>query len=92
MTVKLNIRLPDIHDFKFLDERFNQYGRCALLTDGSFWFGNIKSSHPANTKEGFYWAVDLSKNLYISPRGASLGFEKYLSEDFLSFLIENIKV
>jgi hypothetical protein len=51
------------------------YGRFAILLDGSFWFGNLYSRHPAVTKVGWYWATTRSEELLVSARGPKLDGE-----------------
>ncbi len=66
-------RLPDINSYpEFEKTGLRAYGRFAILNDGSFWFGDLQSSHPRDTKAGWYWAVDSARNVLISARGAEL--------------------
>ena len=65
------VRLPDIDR----EDRLPQfglpaYGRFAVLRNGGFWLGMVRSSHPRDTSVGWYWAVDPAGNLLISDRGA----------------------
>jgi hypothetical protein len=54
-----------------------------------YWFGLAPSSHPPTTLEGFYWA--LSGNvLYLSPRGASWGWERHIRDELIDFLARRL--
>lgn len=74
--MKIQIKtLPDIHNYRQLPNEYNSYGRFGITTRDSFFVLPIHSSHPANTKIGGYWAYSESNDtLYLSPRGASIGF------------------
>lgn len=64
-------RLPDLEGADEARERgLLAYGRFSLLRDGSLWVGDARSSHPADTARGWYWAVDTMGDLILSPRGA----------------------
>jgi len=64
-------RLPDLAGAEEARERgLLAYGRFALLRDGSLWTGDARSSHPADTARGWYWAIDTMGDLILSPRGA----------------------
>jgi len=66
-------RLPDIDSYPELEmSGLLDYGRFAILNDGSFWFGDLMSSHPQNTRTGWYWGIDPAKNVIISARGSML--------------------
>ncbi len=89
----IKIVLPDINKYDNLDNQYSDYGRLSILTNRSYWFGNISSSHPQNTLYGYYWALSRNKEiLYLSPRGNSLDFEKYLSPELLSFLLKKLRL
>lgn len=78
LAVDLCTRLPDVDCYRNLPHRFEDYGRLAILNSGTFWSGDIRSSHPPNTREGFYWATR-GDTLFLSPRGALLGWQAALS-------------
>jgi hypothetical protein len=83
-------RLPDINNDRQLQATpYWAYGRFALLMDGSFWFGDLYSSHPAVTKTGWYWAVDRQRDLHVSARGAGIDGEMLVRErrDVLAWLV-----
>ncbi len=71
---KLVIRLASLPDIDTLDDvgeyGYSGYGRFAVLEDGGFWFGETRSSHPATTDTGWYWATTKSGELLVSARGA----------------------
>ena len=69
-------RLPDLDGPEEARERgLLAYGRFALLRDGSLWIGDARSSHPADTARGWYWAIDTMGDLILSPRGARIDGE-----------------
>ena len=68
LTVDLSRRLPDINRYDSVPTDFERYGRCAVLRNGAFWFGEENTSHPSSTQEGFYWAIS-GNVLFFSPRG-----------------------
>lgn len=74
-------RLPDINDYRSLPPEFADYGRFSLTHSGHFYVLGIRSSHDWQTKIGGYWAVNHARDiLYLSPRGAALGFEDFIDE------------
>jgi len=78
------VRLPDISSFADLDRHgLVSYGRFALLQDGSLWVGDLHSSHPRDTKIGWYWAVSGEGKLLISARGAEIDNELLRSPESL---------
>lgn len=86
-------RLPDINtDRQLQDTPYWAYGRFAILLDGSFWYGDLHSSHPSVTKTGWYWAVDRHGDLTVSARGAGVDgealFGKY--KPVLARLVEEL--
>ena len=92
MEIRLT-RLPDINTDRQLDATpYWAYGRFALLLDGSFWFGDLHSSHPSVTKVGWYWALDRNANLHISPRGAAIDGDLLFNgrRELLAWLIEEL--
>ena len=89
LVVDLERRLPDVDSYDEVPEEYERYGRCAILRSGAFWFGELNSSHPPSTQEGFYWAV-AGNVLYISPRGARYGFRDYVDDEFIRRLARKI--
>lgn len=92
MIVKLT-RLPDINTDRQLQQTpYWALGRFAILLDGSFWYGDLHSSHPSVTKTGWYWAVDRHGDLTVSARGAGVDgealFGKY--KPVLARLVEEL--
>lgn len=74
-------RLPDLAGAEEARERgLLDYGRCALLGDGSLWLSDARSSHPAGTAKGWYWAIDTLGDLILSPRGAGCDGEWLFGE------------
>ena len=80
--MKIEIRrLPDINKFQHLPAVYASYGRFGITTSGHFYVLMIQSSHPENTRIGGYWASSADKKvLYLSARGAVLGFEEFVTE------------
>ena len=75
-------RLPDINkQHQMLDHSLSNYGRFAVLRSETFWFGDIRSSHPTTTQTGWYWAIDKRNNLVVSARGSNLDLEKLLENE-----------
>ena len=91
LTVDLSRRLPDIDRAADIPKDLEDYGRCAVLRNGALWFAPVKSSHPASTREGFYWALK-ADTLYISPRGAAWRWTDYLTPEFINYLFEKLKL
>jgi hypothetical protein len=88
MNLILNNRLPDSN---FIPQEYNNYGRFAILNDNSLWFGGVKSSHPSNTKIGFYWATK-GDNLLISPRGCNFNWKCELNTNVLLWLCKKLNL
>lgn len=69
-------RLPHINSFADLARYgYRAYGRFAILQDGTLWVGDLHSSHPRDTKVGWYWAVSGEGKFLISARGAEVDNE-----------------
>lgn len=63
--------LPDVNTFADLERYgYRAYGRFAILQDGTLWVGDLHSSHPRDTKVGWYWAVSDDGTFFFSARGA----------------------
>lgn len=92
MIIKLR-RLPDINsDHQLQATPYCVYGRFAILLDGSFWYGDLHSSHPAVTKVGWYWAINRQGDLAVSARGAGVEGESLFAErkPVLARLVEEL--
>jgi hypothetical protein len=90
ININLKERLPDINSYTQLEKTpFEQYGRLAILTDNSFWIGQLSSSHPLNTLEGFYFAK-IKNTIYISGRGTNN--INLINEKIINFLLKKIKI
>ena len=87
LLVDLDHRLPDVDSYEDVPREYERYGRCAILRGGAFWFGEVNSSHPPSTQEGFYWAVS-GNVLHISPRGARYGFRDFNYQDAMEVVSE----
>lgn len=77
-------RLPDISAYRDLERypELRYYGRFAICSDQSFWFSDtVVSSHPANTKYGFYWAIS-SNGVIVSARGAGSDIERFQQNEY----------
>jgi hypothetical protein len=86
-------RLPDINTDRQLQVTpYWAYGRFAILTDGSLWFGDLYSSHPSTTKVGWYWAIDRAGDLSVSARGAGIDGEILVRDrrDSLAWLVAEL--
>ena len=89
MTIQL-VRLPDINTDRQLQATlYWAYGRFAILTDQSLWFGDLYSSHPTVTHTGWYWAIDRAGDLFVSARGAGIDGEMLMRDrrDILAWLV-----
>lgn len=92
MIIRLT-RLPDFNTDRQLHATpYWAYGRFAVLLDGSFWFGDLHSSHPTVTKVGWYWAVDRHGDLTVSARGAGVDGEALFAQQkpVLARLVEEL--
>jgi len=75
-------RLPDLDDPSDAATRgYRAYGRLALFRSGGLWFGNTRSSHPASTQVGWYWAINADDDLIVSARGCLTDIELLLGKD-----------
>ena len=76
-------RLPDIHSATDIARNgLISYGRFALLRDNTFWWGDNLSSHPRDTKTGWYWAIPSgSREIVVSARGCKLDIEELMAPD-----------
>lgn len=86
-------RLPDISTDRQLQATpFCAYGRFALLRDGAFWYGDLRSSHPTTTQTGWYWAADGSGDLHVSARGAGIDGQMLVRDrrDILAWLVHEL--
>jgi len=71
LTLRLS-RLPDLSSHKaVLKAGFKRYGRFAILHSGALWIADAISSHPRDTKTGWYWATTWEGLLLVSARGAA---------------------
>jgi hypothetical protein len=89
LTVDLTCRLPDINRNRDLPPEYEEYGRFAVLNNGRFWNGDIRSSHPPNTRDGFYWAIRGS-TLFLSPRGSTYNWPQVISDDLIRWLVRRL--
>ena len=91
LTMKIRLsRLPDINTDRQLKATvYVAYGRFALLHNGSYWFGDLYSSHPSATRTGWYWAIDRQGDLHVSARGAEVDGDVLVREqrDILVWLV-----
>ncbi len=90
-TINFTKRLPDINKQSQLPPGYNDYGRFAITNNGNLWFAGISSSHPPDTKDGFYWALS-SYSLFISPRGSTFGFPEIIGEDIINWLLDKLRI
>jgi len=92
LTIQLD-SLPDISSVRDLERyQFRDYGRFAVLQDGRFWVESLHSSYPANMETGWFWAVDRSERLLVSPRGAVMDGESLFTrkKHILARLVEEL--
>ena len=91
LFIDFSVRLPDINKHEQLATEFDDYGRFAIRHNDMLWFGTLQSSHPQDTQEGFYWALNYKiDTLFISPRGATLNWRKYITSEIISWLLEKL--
>ena len=94
MTLRGSLaRLPDIDSGCGLARHgLADYGRFAVLRDGSFWFGGLASSHPRDCAVGWYWAVAADGGLLVSARGAAADGRSLFGErkQVLALLVEEL--
>ena len=88
-------RLPDIHSVTDIakNELIN-YGRFALLNDNTFWWGDNLSSHPRDTKTGWYWAIPAgAREIVVSARGCKLDIEELMTPNnpIIGLLLRELK-
>ena len=89
LTIDLTRRLPDIDSYDSLPAEYEEYGRFAVLRNGTYWSAPIMSSHPPTTKDGFYWAV-IGDTLYLSPRGTTMGWPEIMTDDLIRWIARKI--
>ena len=89
LTVDLTRRLPDVDRAGAIPSDIEDYGRFGILRSVSLWFGSVRSSHPATTLVGFYWAIS-NKRMYISPRGSNVEWQSHISADVIRDLVTRI--
>ncbi len=90
LTIRLT-RLPDIHSYASAAAHgFRNYGRFAVTRDGGFFFAETLSSHPSDTKVGWYWAIARDEEVLVSARGAAIDGEALFHEyrPALALLVE----
>ena len=80
LTVDLTRRLPDVDCIDQVPPDIERFGRFALLHNGALWFGELNTSHPPTTENGFYWAISENR-LYISPRGSTYRWTSHITDD-----------
>jgi hypothetical protein len=91
LTVDLGRRLPDIEQTSELPDDLEEYGRFAILRSGAFWFGDIHSSHPPATENGFYWAL-AGDRLYISPLGSTYQWSVHITPEVVREIAERLSL
>jgi hypothetical protein len=89
ITVDLTVRLPDIDRPENIPANFDEYGRFAILSSGSLWHGPYSTSHPHNTRDGFYWAKS-GDTIYLSPRGSLLGWPDIITDEIILWLLTSL--
>ncbi|HOM98510.1 MAG TPA: hypothetical protein P5519_09890 [Spirochaetia bacterium] len=90
LTIRLT-RLPDIHSYEAAEAHgFYYYGRFAVTRTGGFFFAETISSHPSETKIGWYWAIAKADEVLVSARGAAIDGEILFKEyaPALALLVE----
>ncbi len=91
LNIDLSVRLPDIKSEERLPPEFDEYGRIAVTTNNTIVVSPIRSAHPLNTKEGFYYALSFEKDtLFLSPRGAAYDWEKYITDELIRTVVERL--
>ena len=89
LAVDLTHRLPDINKYSHLPSEYYEYGRFAIMRNGNYWNGDISSSHPETTWEGFYWARK-DNTLYLSPRGSAMRWPGVISDEIVLWLLRRL--
>ncbi len=87
----LGRRLPDIEQTSELPDDLEEYGRFGLLRSGAFWFGDIHSSHPPATENGFYWGL-AGDRLYISPLGSTYQWTTHITPGVVREIAERLSL
>ncbi len=82
VAVDFSRRLPDISRPADIPPDCQQYWRFAILNDGSLWVGDVRQSHPRNTRDGFYAALSRT-TLFVSPRGYSGNLREVVTRDVI---------
>jgi len=91
ITINFTKRLPDINKYSQLPAEYTDYGRFAITHNSKLWFAGISSSHPQDTKDGFYWAIS-GNTIFISPRGSTLNFPDIIGADIIEWLLMKLKI
>jgi hypothetical protein len=89
LTIDLTRRLPDINKRVQLPREYDDYGRFAILNDGTYWNASLDSIHPQNTRDGFYWAMD-GGTLFLSPRGSAMNWPAIINDHLVLWLLRRL--
>lgn len=91
LTVDLTRRLPDIDRAEDVPQDLERFGRFAILRGGGFWFGEVNSSHPQSTENGFYWGLARG-TLFISPRGSTYRWTTHITDERIRELSRRLRL
>jgi hypothetical protein len=89
IVVDFTRRLPDVNSLDGIPADLDDFGRFAVLRNGALSFGDVHSTHPRDTQEGFYWAVS-GDRLYISPCGSTYRWQAHITPSVIEWLIDKI--
>ncbi|MBN1522960.1 MAG: hypothetical protein JW904_00645 [Spirochaetales bacterium] len=88
-----NRSLPDLDDADSLsDHNLRDYGRFAILDDGSMWLGDVYSSNPDEASSTFFWAITKSEELLICAQHSKVDDERIFGSDKrpLAWVVEEL--
>jgi hypothetical protein len=91
LVVDLTRRLPDENSHSKVLAEYDDYGRFAILKNGTLWYAGRHSSHPSDTQDGFYWALS-GNTLYLSPRGSTYNWPGIMTDEIIRTLARRLNL
>ncbi len=88
LTIDFSRRLADVSRPSEIPTDCTEYWRFAILNDGSLWLGDVRQSHPRNTRDGFYAALS-GNTLFISARGYSANLREIVTESMIGWFMKS---